>query len=179
MEGKGAASRFWRRLGANLVVVELTVAVVLLAGAGLLEKSFYLLLHVETGIDPSHLATVYIMAPESVYGKTEQKVALYHQILEKVSALPGVQSAGITSDLPLQCNCDTDWIRIPGRPFHGEHNEVLQRDVSPQYLPSLKAKLVRGRMFTDADDANHPQGNSSSMSRWRENTFLARIPSAR
>ncbi len=155
--GKGAASRFWRRLGANLVVVELTVAVVLLAGAGLLAKSFYLLLHVETGIDPSHLATVYIMAPESVYGKPEQQVALYHQILEKVSAFPGVQSAGITSDLPLQCNCDTDWIRIPGRPFHGEHNEVLQRDVSPQYLPALKAKLVRGRMFTEADDASHPQ----------------------
>jgi macrolide transport system ATP-binding/permease protein len=155
--GKGAASRFWRRLGANLVVVELTVAVVLLAGAGLLAKSFYLLLHVETGIDPSHLATVYIMAPETVYGKPEQQVALYHQILEKISAFPGVQSAGMTSDLPLQCNCDTDWIRIPGRPFHGEHNEVLQRDVSPQYLPALKAKLVRGRMFTEADDASHPQ----------------------
>jgi macrolide transport system ATP-binding/permease protein len=155
--GKGAASRFWRRLGANLVVVELTVAVVLLAGAGLLAKSFYRLLHVETGIDPSHLATVYVMAPESVYGKPEQLAALYRRILQSVSALPGAQSAGITSDLPLQCNCDTDWIRIPGRPFHGEHNEVLQRDVSPQYLPALKAKLVRGRMFTEADDASHPQ----------------------
>jgi macrolide transport system ATP-binding/permease protein len=155
--GKGAASRFWRRLGANLVVVELTVAVVLLAGAGLLAKSFYRLLRVETGIDTSHLATVYIMAPETVYEKPEQQVALYRQILEKVSALPGVKSAGITSVLPLQCNCDTDWIRIPGRPFHGEHNEVLERDVSPQYLSTLKAKLVRGRMLTEADDANHPQ----------------------
>ena len=155
--GRGAASRFWRRLGANLVVVELTVAVVLLAGAGLLAKSFYRLLHVETGFDTSHLATVYVMAPDSVYGKPEQQIALYHQILEKVSALPGVKSAGITSDLPLQCNCDTDWIRIPGRPFHGEHNEVLQRDVSPQYLATLKAKLLRGRMFTAADDANHPR----------------------
>jgi predicted permease len=155
--GKGAASRFWRRLGANLVVVELTVAVVLLAGAGLLAKSFYRLVHVETGMDPSHLATVYIMAPESVYGKPEQQVALYHQVLEKVSALPGVRSAGITSDLPLQCNCDTDWIRIPGRPFHGEHNEVLQRDVSPQYLSTLRARMLRGRMLTEADDANHPR----------------------
>ena len=155
--GKGAASRFWRRLGANLVVVELTVAVVLLAGAGLLAKSFYRLLHVETGIDPSHLATVYVMAPESVYGKPDQLAALYRRILQSVSALPGSQSAGITSDLPLQCNCNTDWIRIPGRPFHGEHNEVLERDVSPLYLPALKAKLVRGRMFTQADDASHPQ----------------------
>ena len=154
---KGAASRFWRRLGANLVVVELTVAVVLLSGAGLLAKSFYRLLHVETGIDTSHLATVSIMAPEAIYAKPEQQVALYHRVLENISALPGVKSAGITSFLPLQCNCDTDWIRIPGRPFHGEHNEVLERDVSPQYLPTLKAKLVRGRMLTEADDANHPQ----------------------
>ena len=155
--GRGTASRFWRRLGANLVVVELTVAVVLLAGAGLLAKSFYLMLHVETGFDTSHLATVYVMAPDNVYSKPEQKIALYHQILEKVSAMPGVQSAAVTSDLPLNCNCDTDWIRIPGKPFHGEHNEVLQRDVSPQYMTVLKARLLRGRMFTEADDANHPQ----------------------
>jgi predicted permease len=155
--GRGAASRLWRRLGANLVVVELSVAVVLLASAGLLAKSFYRLLHVETGFDASHLATVYVMAPDSTYAKPEQQVALYHQILEKVLALPGVKSAGITSDLPLQCNCDTDWIRIPGKPFHGEHNEVLQRDVSPQYLAALKAKLVRGRMFTEADDLSHPR----------------------
>ena len=155
--GKGAASRFWSRLGANLVVVELAVAVVLLASAGLLAKSFYKMLHIETGFDTSHLATVYVMAPQNVYGKPEQQVALYHQILEKVSALPGVQSAGITSDLPLECNCDTDWIRIAGKPFHGEHLEVLQRDVSPQYLATLKAKLVRGRIFTEADDASHPQ----------------------
>jgi macrolide transport system ATP-binding/permease protein len=155
--GRGAASRFWRRLGANLVVVELTVAMVLLASAGLLAKSFYRFLHVETGFDTSHLATVYVMVPDTIYGKPEQQVALYHQILEKVSALPGVQSAGVTSYLPLQCNCDTDWIRIPGKPYHGEHNEVLQRDVSPQYLATLKVKLLRGRMFTEADDASHPQ----------------------
>ncbi len=155
--GKGAASRVWSRLGANLVVVELAVAVVLLAGAGLLAKSFYRLLHVETGFDASHLATVNVMAPDNVYAKPEEQVALYHRILEKISTLPGVQSAGITSYLPLQCNCDTDWIRIAGKPFHGEHLEVLERDVSPLYLAILKARLVRGRMFTEADDANHPQ----------------------
>ena len=155
--GRGTASRFWRRLGANLVVVELTVAVVLLAGAGLLAKSFYLLLHVETGFDTSHLASIWVMAPDNVYSKPEEKTALYHQILEKVSAMPGVQSVAVTSDLPLNCNCDTDWIRIPGKPFHGEHNEVLQRDVSPQYMTVLKARLLRGRLFTEADDANHPQ----------------------
>jgi macrolide transport system ATP-binding/permease protein len=155
--GRGTASRFWHRLGANLVVLELTVAVVLLAGAGLLAKSFYRMMHIETGFESSHLAIVSVMAPENVYSKPEEKIALYHQILEKVSHMPGVQSAAVTSDLPLTCNCDTDWIRIKGKPFHGEHNEVLDRDVSPQYMSVLKARLLRGRFFTEADDANHPQ----------------------
>jgi predicted permease len=44
-----------------------------------------------------------------------------------------------------------------GKPFHGEHNEVLERDVSPNYFATLKAKLIRGRGFTEDDDANHPQ----------------------
>jgi macrolide transport system ATP-binding/permease protein len=153
---RAAAGRFWRRMGANLVVVELVIAVVLLVGAGLLGKSFYRLLHVETGFDVTHLASVQIMAPETTYAKTEQKVALMREIARRVSSLPGVQSVGITSDLPLQCNCDTDWIRIVGKPFHGEHNEVDQRDVSPSYLPTLKARLVRGRLMTEDDNASKP-----------------------
>jgi predicted permease len=150
------AGRFWRRMGANFVVMELVIAVVLLAGAGLLGKSFYRLLHVETGFDVTHLATAQVMAPDSAYAKTEQKVALLHEIERRVSSLPGVQSVGFSTDLPLQCNCDTDWIRIVGKPFHGEHNEVNERDVSPNYLPTLKARLVRGRLFTDDDDASKP-----------------------
>ena len=59
--GRSAAGRLWQRIGANLVVVELAVAVVLLAGAGLLGKSFYRLLHVENGFDTTHLATVQVM----------------------------------------------------------------------------------------------------------------------
>jgi predicted permease len=64
---------------------------------------------------------------------------------------------GITSDLPVQCNCDTDWIRIVGKPFHGEHNEVDERDVTPGYLPTLKAQLLRGRLFTEDDDTSRSQ----------------------
>ena len=58
--------------------------------------------------------------------------------------------------LPVQCNCNTDGSQIPGRPFHGEHNEVDERHVSAEYLTTLKATLVRGRFFTDADDASRP-----------------------
>ena len=64
---RGAAGRFWRRLGANMVVVELAIAVVLLAGAGLLGQSLYRLLHVPLGFDPNHLATVRVMAPSTAY----------------------------------------------------------------------------------------------------------------
>src|ERR1700727_2249744 len=113
--GRGGSGRLWRRLGANLVVVELAVAVVLLAGAGLLGKSFYRLLHVPIGFDPNHLATVQVTAPETFYKTGEQTVALYGEIVRRVSALPGVELAGITSMLPVQCNCALYRIQCAGR----------------------------------------------------------------
>jgi macrolide transport system ATP-binding/permease protein len=152
--GRAAAGRFWRRVGANLVVVELAIAMVLLVGAGLLGKSFYKLLHVETGIDISHLATVQVMAPQNIYAKDEQMVALIREVNRRMLALPGVQSVGMTTVLPVNCNCNTDWIRIVGKPFHGEHNEVDERDITPEYLATLKARMVRGRVFTEDDDAS-------------------------
>jgi macrolide transport system ATP-binding/permease protein len=155
--GRGAAGRLWRRLGANLVVVELAIAVVLLVGAGLLGQSFYRLLHVDIGFDATHLATVQVMAPDNLYPKNAQTVHLYREIKRRLLAQPGVQSVGLTSDLPVQCNCNTDWIRIVGKPFHGEHNEVNERGISPDYFPTLKAKLVRGRLFTDDDLEPEPR----------------------
>ncbi len=155
--GRGAAGRLWRRMGANLVVLELAVAVVLLVGAGLLGRSLYRLLHVEMGFDTTHLATVQVMAPDNLYGKDLQKVALYREITRRLSALPGVQSVGITSVLPANCNCNTDWIRPVGKPFHGEHNEVDERDITPDFLPTLKARLISGRLMSEDDDASKPQ----------------------
>ena len=154
--GRTAAGRFWQRVGANFVVAELVIAVVLLVGAGLLGKSLYRLLRVETGFDVSHLATAQIIAPETKYAKPDQRLTLYREIERRLSALPGVQSVGLASDLPLECNCNTDWIRILGKPFHGEHNEVLERDASPAYLPMLKARLIRGRLMTEDEDSSHP-----------------------
>ncbi len=155
--GRGAAGRFWRRMGANLVVIELAIAVVLLVGAGLLGKSFYHLLHVDLGFDATHLATVQMVAPDASYPKPEQQVALLREVARRISALPGVASVGLTTSLPVDCNCNTDWIRIVGKPFHGEHNEVNERDVTPGYLPTLKARLMRGRLFNEDDDASKSQ----------------------
>jgi predicted permease len=97
------------------------------------------------------------MAPPTTYAKPEQRVVLLRELTRRIAALPGVQSVGIASDLPLQCNCNTDWIRIVGKPFHGEHNEVNERDVTPGYLPTLKARLVRGRLMTEDEDDSKPK----------------------
>ena len=153
---RGTAGRLWRRLGANLVVVELAIAVVLLAGAGLLGQSLYRLLHVPLGFDPNQMATVRVMAPSSVYKSGDQMAGLYRDIVGRVRSLPGVESAGITSMLPVRCNCSIDRIHFPGRPYHGEHNDVDERHVGPEYLAALKTGLVRGRFFTDEDDASRP-----------------------
>jgi macrolide transport system ATP-binding/permease protein len=153
---RGAAGLLWRRLGANLVVVELAIAVVLLAGAGLLGQSLYHLLHVPLGFDTDHLATVRVTASGGVYKTDEQTMGLYQEIVRRVTSLPGVESAGLTSVLPVECNCPGDSIHFPGRPYHGEQNEVVERHVSPDYLSTIKAKLMRGRAFTQADRASTP-----------------------
>ena len=154
--GRNVAGRLWKRMGANLVVLELMVAVILLAGAGLLVKSFYRLLHVDTGFDTSHLVTAMIQAPSGRYTTNQQTMVLYHEIEKRLSTLPGVVSVGITSGLPIQCNCNTDRIRIPGRTYSGELNEIVARAVSPAYMATLKTTLLRGRMITEADNLPGP-----------------------
>jgi macrolide transport system ATP-binding/permease protein len=153
---RGAASRLWRKVGANLVVVELAVAVVLLAGAGLLGKSLYRLLHVQIGFNPDHLVTTEVMIPGAVYSTDAQLLGLYREIEQRVSALPGVQAVGATSLLPVQCDCALDRIQFPGRPDDGKHIDVDERHATAGYLPALNAKLLRGRFFTSDDDSSRP-----------------------
>ncbi len=154
--GRGYAGTVWRRFGANLVAVELAIAVVLLVGAGLLGKSLYRLLHVDVGFQVDHLATVDIALSNVSYGKDEQVVAVQKQILSRVTSLPDVESAGVSSVLPVSFNGNTDWIRFVGRPYDGQHIEVNQRDLSSAFFSTIRAKLLRGRYFTEADDASKP-----------------------
>ena len=152
---RGAANRLWRRLGANLVVFELAIAVILLADAGLLGRSLYRLLHVPLGFDASHLVSAEVAVP-GTYETSPQIIELYREVVRRATSLPGVEAAGLTSRLPVGCNCPTDGIRIVGRPYHGEHNEVNERHITATYLPTLKATLIRGRFFDEADDASRP-----------------------
>ena len=154
---RGSAGQAWTRIGSKLVVLELTTAMVLLVGAGLLGKSFYRLLQVEAGFETKHLITTTVRAPRSAYGEDSQAVALGRKVVEEVKSLPGVTSVALADTLPLSFNGNTDWIRFVGRAYDGEHNEVNQRGVSSEYFATLQAKLLRGRTFTDAEDMTKPK----------------------
>lgn len=155
---RGSAGTVWRRLGSRLVVMELATAMVLLAGAGLLGQSLYRLLHVEIGLRPDHLATMEVYAPHENYGKDPQAIALARLVTARVESLPGVISVGIVENgIPLTGNGNTTWFHVVGRPWHGEHNDVPERDVSAGYFTTLGTRLLRGRFFNDRDDAAGPR----------------------
>jgi predicted permease len=155
---RGSAGTVWRRLGSKLVVLELATAMVLLVGAGLLGKSLYRLLHVEIGLRPDRLVTMEVMAPASRYGEDPQAIALARQVMSRAEELPGVQSVGVSGlGLPMDGNGNTTWIRVLGRPWHGEHNDVPERNISAGYFTTLGARLLRGRYFTEAEDGSKPR----------------------
>jgi predicted permease len=154
---RGSAGTVWRRLGSKLVVSELAIAMVLLVGAGLLGKSLYRLLHVYLGFQADHLVTMNVVAPASSYGKDPQAIALARLIVSRIGSLAGVKSVGISANgVPVSHNGNTTWFRVLGRPWHGEHNEVPERDVSAGYFSALGARLLHGRYFTEDEDASKP-----------------------
>jgi len=154
---RGSSGVLWRKIGANLTVLELAIAVVLLVGAGLLGKSFYHLLHVDLNFQPDHLATLSASLPDKTYAKEEQIVAARRQLLDRIAALPGVVSVATTSQLPASSNGNTDWIRFVGREYDGKHIEVNERDITANFFSTVKARLIRGRFFTPDEDGTKPR----------------------
>lgn len=159
---RGSAGTTWQRVGSKLVSLELATAMVLLVGAGLLGQSLYHLLHVDLGFQSDHLATIRTGLPDAdgvpvvSNGKVNRVIALEREILSRISNLPGVKSAGLVSNLPVGFNGNTLWIRFLGKPFHGEHNEVLQRFVSADYFRTIEARLLHGRYFMESEDSSKP-----------------------
>jgi macrolide transport system ATP-binding/permease protein len=156
--GRGSAGTVWRRVGSKLVMIELATAIVLTTGAGLLGRSLYRLLTVDLGIDPNHLATIEVVAPPSTYGTDARAIALERQLVSRIEVLPGVKSAAVVvNGVPVSSNGNTTWFRVLGRPWHGEHYDAPQRYISPRYFTTLRARLLRGRYFTQSDDASKPR----------------------
>jgi len=153
---RSVAGTTWRRLGAQLIVLELATTMVLLVGAGLLGKSLYKLLHVDIGFMPGHLAKLQITAPDSRYSKDEQVVALHKDIVSRLEALPGVAAVGTANGLPIGWESTTS-INLVGERNLGEGHELGNRQVSAGYFSALQAKLLRGRYFSEHDNATAPR----------------------
>jgi macrolide transport system ATP-binding/permease protein len=156
--GRSGARTAWRHLGANLVVLELCTAMVLLVGAGLLGKSFYRLLHVDIGLQPDHLAMMRLRAPHSRYPKDEMVVALARRVMEETGRLPGVQSVAVAHQMPIaNVAGGNTGFEIIGKPQHGTGYEASSRQVGVTFFSTVQARLARGRYFTKADDASKPR----------------------
>ena len=158
--GRGTAGLVWRRLGSNLVILELATAMVLLTGAGLLGKSFYRLLHAELGMEAGHLALVKMRAPQTAeFAKDAQRVAFERRVIEEVERLPGVTSAATAPMPPVQDMArGNTTFTVVGRPKAKSEpdNEATLRNVSPGFFSTLGARLERGRYFAETDEADKP-----------------------
>ena len=153
---RGSSGTTWRRVGFRLVVCELAIAMVLLVGAALLGQSLYRLLNVDLGFEPEGLVTLQVAAANRDVS-AERAALLGSRVADRLVRLPGVQAVGLVSVLPVSFNGNTDWIRIAGRPYTGGHIEVNMREVSPGYFAAIRARLLGGRAFTDADTATAPR----------------------
>jgi predicted permease len=129
---------------------------VLLFGAGVLGKSFYRLLQVDTGFNYHNVSSMAVAMPSAQYKTDAQQLAFYRSLMESVRALPGVQAAGVTSNLPIGQG-NTSNVVVVGQPYTGQGFEANSRTVDTQYFQTLQAHLVAGRWFDESDTAEAPQ----------------------
>jgi putative ABC transport system permease protein len=147
-----------------LVVSELALAVLLLVGAGLLIRSFSRLLDVSPGFQTQHLLTMELSLPEKTYPDGAPVQKFYTQLVASMKTVPGIQAAGAVSQMPLDDSYssgsvffeDTSIPDLPKLPELGNfpYMEIDQRTATPEYFQAMEIPLVRGRLLTDADDAN-------------------------
>jgi putative ABC transport system permease protein len=144
------------RLQSALIVAQTAMVVVLLAGAGLLIRSYINVESVDTGFTRS--AMTFHVSLDQRYSKPEQHVAFYKDLMAKLEALPGVQAAGSVNYLPLTNSESLDFIYVDGFD-NKDHQQTEGRDVTPHYFAAMNIPLVAGRYFADADAsarANRP-----------------------
>jgi putative ABC transport system permease protein len=146
------------RLRSALVVLEVTFALMLLGGAGLLARSFMQLAHVDPGFTPENATLLQLSLPQKKYAMPEQQTAFADALLERVKVLPGVQWAGITHSMPLLGGYVLTF-SIEGRPpiAPSDQPSASYYAVTPDYFRAMGIRLIRGRTFTPRDDAKAPR----------------------
>ena len=160
--GRGTSGRHWLR--SSLVIGEVATTLVLLIAAGLMIRSFYLLLKVNPGFSHEQLTTFSLALPEKKYSTEEMTAGFYERLLENIRALPGVESVAAASGLPLGNNGWQQGFRIDGRPDPPPDQIPLMETclVTPDYFKAMNIPVLRGRAFTDSDDRAHLAGQDLS-----------------
>lgn len=140
-----------------LVVSEVALSLMLLVGAGLLIRTLWALRKVDPGFDPHNVVAVIPSVSRTTFPQPAQETAFYQQLADKVKVLPGVESAAVLDDLPLNGGSNQP-IQIEGRPVQAmaDQPEVSVRMCSPGYFHTMHIPLVRGRDFGDQDTPDSP-----------------------
>ena len=145
------------RLRHALIVAEVALSVVLLAGAGLLFRSFMRLQAVDAGFTPQQVLTARLSPAGPKFENEQDLINFYDRVLDRTRAIPGVQSAGVINTLPFTGG-PTMGFRVEGRPIVTVDRWVPTnfRNVSPDYFRTMNIPVLQGRVFTDQDDSNAP-----------------------
>ena len=169
--GRGVTGRQWLR--SSLVVVEVATTLVLLIGAGLMIRSFYLLQKVNPGFSYEHLTSFSVALPDKKYPTEENAISFYKRLLDNLSALPGVESTAAASGLPLGNNGWQTGFVVDGQPVPPREQTPLMEAclVTPDYFRAMNIPVLRGRVFTDRDDRSHLAGRDLSKMNEDERTM--------
>lgn len=141
-----------------LVVVEVSLSLVLLVGAGLMIRSFQYLRHVDPGFDSSGVLTMSAAVSRNKFSQPQEESSFFQRVLERVRQLPGVLSVGLIDDIPFGGDGSHQPIAVEGRPVvrTSEQPEVDVAIISAGYVRALRIPVLRGRDFTDSDVAGRP-----------------------
>jgi putative ABC transport system permease protein len=161
-----------------LVISEVALAFVLLVSAGLLINSFLKLRAVDPGLDPRNVLTMNISLPQQKYGQPEQVIAFHRQLLDQVSAVAGVQSAGTVTALPYG-GSTTGFGYVIDSPVSGDQTvTIVSQQISPDFFRALGIPLISGRVFNAADVDGAPAvviiGDSLAKKYWPDQDPLGR-----
>ncbi len=158
-EGSASGSaerRGWLR--STLVVTEVALAVVLVVASGLLLQSFARLQAVPPGFRTDHALTFTANLPRPKYAEPAQQAAFFQQTLERIKALPGVESAALTSTIPVSGDDELYGLTVEGRATdEGDLPSPLYYLVSPEYFRTMEIPLLAGRAFTEQDAEGSPR----------------------
>ena len=143
------------RTRSALVVVEIVLALVLLASAGLLVESFLRLQKVPAGFDPTNVTTARVALPDTNYGKPQQAGDFYKKLLDRLAAFPGVQSVAAAWWIPLSGSEIGFNFDVEEHPMAAGQQPIAEVNVvTPDYFRTMRVPIRRGRAFTDRDDRN-------------------------